>query len=375
MKKTDSRISTVSTKKVARSLSSQKKPVKVLIVSDAAHFALTDVYYGYVHAFEKLGIEYVAFPLHLYLQHHKEHICFSVIHSEAMIKENGYTHVMFIGGLNIPRKILQSFHGIVKTVVIATEDPHTFDPLKDSLDCIDYYCSNERALLKLGYDNVHYLPTAADPQTCGSIPKHALAEKYRSDIVFLGAIYPNRQKMLEGIIPFIRKNHLKLKILGHPQYVPKNSPVWEFVPPENYDTNGNVVTIPHEETIKYYCGASIVLNFFRDVSWNPVFANGKNPFNSKKIVAESLNPRAYEVPMCGSLMFLEGTREESRDVFTNDEVAFFNSVADLKKLINTHLLKAGSHESTCKMTSAAFKKVSLKHTYVNRAQELLRIIS
>lgn len=359
---------------MARSPSKSKTKTKILIVSDAAHFALTDVYYGYVHAFEKLGIEYVAFPLHHYLQHHKEHICFSVIHSEAMIKENGYTHVMFIGGLNIPRKIMQSFHNIVKTVVIATEDPHTFDPLKDSLDCIDYYCSNEKAVMKLGYKNTHYLPTAADSHSCGAVPKHILDAKYRSDIVFLGAIYPNRQKMLEGIIPFIKKNKLSLKILGHPQYVPKTSPIWEFVPKENYDAAGNVITIPHEETVKYYCGAHLVLNFFRDVTWNPVFSEG-NPFNSEKLVAESLNPRAYEVPLCGSLMLLEDSRKEAREVFTDKEVVFFSNTQDIKVALTKYLLKDGSQEISRSMAQSAFIKVSQKHTYLNRAKELLRIIS
>lgn len=351
-----------------------KTKIKILIVSDTAHFALTDVYYGYVHAFEKLGVEYVAFPLHLYMQHHKEHICFSVIHSEALVKENGYTHVMFIGGLNIPRKIIQSFHGIVKTIVVATEDPHTFDPLKDSLDCIDYYFSNERSVTKLNYKNTYYLPTAADSHSCGVLPKHTLDKKFLSDIVFLGALYPNRQKMLEGIIPFIKQNKLSLKILGHPQYVPKSSPIWEFVPKENYDSSGNIVTVPHEDTVKYYCGAHLVLNFFRDVSWNPIFTEG-NPFNSEKLVAESLNPRAYEVPLCGSLMLMEDTRAEAREVFTDKEVAFFSNVRGIKAAITKYLLKDDSKKDYTAMVNAAFLKVTQKHTYINRAQDLLRIIS
>jgi hypothetical protein len=96
---------------------------------------------------------------------------------------------MFIGGLNIPRDLLESFHG-VKTIVVATEDPHSFDPLRRNLDTIDYYFSNERAVEKWakkeGLSNVHYMPTAVDTAACGSIPRSTLDPKYLSDVCFLG---------------------------------------------------------------------------------------------------------------------------------------------------------------------------------------------
>ena len=344
-------------------------------MADAAQFALTDVYYGYCHAFDALGVDYVAYPLQHYLQHHKEHICFSVVHSEALMKDNGYTHVFFIGGLNIPRRMLASFHSAVKVVIIATEDPHTFDPLRGSLEFIDYYFSNERAVTKLGYKNVFYCPTAADHVTCGAVPKHTLDSKYFSDILFLGAIYPNRRKMLEAIIPFVKKHGLNLKVLGHPQYLPKTSPIWEFVPTANYDAVGNIRTIPHEETVKYYSGSRAILNFYRDVTWNPLFGDSKNPFNAGSIVPESMNPRAYEVPMCGSLMLLEDSRVEAREVFTDSEVGFFSTPKELRELFKKHLLTKGSIVTNVRMIQAAYIKVSGSHTYVSRAREILRIIS
>jgi spore maturation protein CgeB len=282
---------------------------------------------------------------------------------------------MFIGGLNIPPRILASFHGAVKTIIVSTEDPHTFDPLKGSLDFVDYYFTNERAVAKLGYKNVHYCPTAADQVVCGKLPKHTLDPHYRSDIVFLGAIYPNRRKMLEGIIPFVKKHNLNLKVLGHPQYLPKTSPIWEFVPPENYDAVGNIRTIPHEETVKYYCGANVVLNFFRDVTWNPLFEKEKNPFNAGSIIPESLNPRAYEVPLCGSPMLLEDTRAEAREVFDSSEVGFFSTTKQLRSQLKRLLLDDNSATVLTDMRQRAFMKVSSQHTYVNRAQEILNIIS
>lgn len=352
---------------------SPRKP-KIFLVSDTAQFALTDVYYGYAHALEKLGVEYTAYPLHQFIQHHKEHICYSVIHSEALTKENGYTHVVFIGGLNIPPRMLESFHGGVKTVVIATEDPHTFDPLRDRLDLIDYYFTNERSVCSLKYDNVHYLPTAADSQVCGAVPSYTLPASYHSDVLFLGAIYPNRHRMLKGLLPLVREFDINLKILGHPHYMDKKSPLWDYIPPENFDKNGNLKTVDHEDTVKYYNGAKIVLNFFRDVQWNPLTTDKSNPFNKGGIVPESLNPRAYEVPMCGSFMLMEDTRAEAREVFNDSQVGFFGNPRQLRSQVKKYLLRDDSEDVRNRMARSSFIKVSSQHTYVQRAQTLLKTL-
>lgn len=349
---------------------------KVFLVSDPLHFALTDVYYGYVHAFEKLGVDCTVYPLHQFLQHHKEHICMSVIHSEALIKENGYTHVFFVGGLNIPTRILESFPGNIKVGVIATEDPHNFEPNLERIKVFDYYFTNERALLNKGLPNLYYVPTAGDNVSCGALPREMLDSKYHSDILFLGAVYPNRYKMLKSLVPLVKENNLKMKIMGHPHLIKKDSPLWEFIPPENFDKNGKLTTIPHEESVKYYNGAKLSLNFFRDVTWHPLYEKGQvNPFYTQGVSPESLNPRAYEVPLCGSFMLLEDTRSEAREVFSEDEVGFFKDTRQLKSQVKKFLLKSNSSDLRVKMSQKAFVKVSTQHTYLNRAQSILNIIN
>lgn len=356
----------------------KKKPLKIFVVSDTSHFALTDVYYGYVRAFEKLGIDYVSYPLHQYKNHHKMHMCMSVIHSEALLKRNGYTHVMFIGGLNIPKTLLESFHGVVKTIVVATEDPHSFKPMEEKLPHIDYYLTNEKAMLQLGRKNIHYMPTAGDNVGCFIHPQRNLEAHHHSDILFLGALYPNRVEMLEEILPVVKENFLNLKIMGHPHGLPKESPLYKYIPPENFDANGNIVTIPHTETVKYYNGAEVVLNFFRDTTWTPGEEGLVNPHNATEIVAESLNPRAYEVPLCGSHMFLESTRKEAREVFEDDEVDFFETPEDLKALTYSYFVKNNKYAYASRdkpiKANKALLKVSSKHTYTVRAQELIKLL-
>jgi spore maturation protein CgeB len=272
---------------------------------------------------------------------------------------------VFIGGLNVPDYIFESLYHL-KSVVIATEDPHTFDPLKHKLDRINYYFSNERTIGENPrYKNTYYCPTAGNPQECGRIPRDFLDARYKSDILFLGAIYPNRRKILESIIPFVEEHNLTYKICGHVHYLPKTSPLWKYA----FD----VRTIPHLETVKYYNGARVVLNILRDTKWNPKTKSGKNPYNRSKFGAESLNPRAYEVPLCQSFMLLEDTRQEAREVFTDKEVGFFNDEDTLKKQLNYYLIGAGDRLRD-DMAFESYNTVSNKHTYFHRMKYIKSIL-
>ena len=136
------------------------KDIKVLLISDATKFALTDVYYGYKHAFNQLKIPFETFPYHNFRKITADEICYHVMHSTALIKSKGFTHIMLIGGLNIPQFMFDSLYHI-KSIVVSTEDPHSFDPLKHRLNDIDYYFSNERSIGESEkYKNTYYCPTA-----------------------------------------------------------------------------------------------------------------------------------------------------------------------------------------------------------------------
>jgi len=342
------------------------KDIKVLLISDATKFALTDVYYGYKHAFNQLKIPFETFPYHNFRKITADEICYHVMHSTALIKSKGFTHVMLIGGLNIPQFMFDSLYHI-KSIVVSTEDPHSFDPLKHRLNHIDYYFSNERSIGESEkYKNTYYCPTAASPHECGFLPLEVLEDGYKSDILFLGALYPNRRKYLEALIPLVKKHKLSYKICGHVQYLPKKSPLWEYV----YDQR----TIPHHETVKYYNGAKISLNILRDIKWNPRTKSEKNPYNKSRFKAESLNPRAYEVPLCQSFMLLEDIRAEGKEIFNTNEVGFFSDEASLIKKTKYYLLGAGAKKRE-EMAFNAYKKVAQNHTYINRLAYIRDIIT
>jgi hypothetical protein len=334
-----------------------KKPeLKILLVADTASFALTDVYYGYQRAMKSLDILHEAFPYHQSVELLSLKMSYHLIHSTALIKDNKFTHVMFIGGLNIPSFIYDNLYH-VKNVIVSTEDPHTSKPLLDNLDKIDYYFSNEKTI---GNDprfkNTYYCPTAACPFECGKLPIEQVPEKYHSDILFLGAMYPNRVKLLENLIPLVEKYKLSFKLCGHVGYMDKKSPLWKYV----FDSR----TVPHTETISYYNGAKIVLNILRDVKWNARDNSLKNPLKAS-YKAESLNPRAYEVPLCQSFMMLDDSRKEAREIFSEDEVGFFSDGESLVKTVKYYLIGKGK-DLRDEMAVRAYRKVSENHTYAHR---------
>lgn len=339
--------------------------MKLLIVSDATNFALTDVYNGYIYALQQLKIPHESHPYHHFRGICSDATCFHRIHSIVLSTHKEFTHIMFIGGLNVPEYIFDSLYHI-KSIVIATEDPHTFDPLKKKLDKINYYFSNERTIgINKKYKNTYYCPTAGDPNECGKIPREHLDDRYKSDILFLGAVYPNRRKLLESIIPFVEKYKLNFKICGHVHYIPKKSILWKYI----FDAR----TIPHQETVRYYNGAKIILNMLRDTTWNPRTKSGKNPYNRSRFNAESLNPRAYEVPLCQSFMLLEDIRSEAREIFTKNEVGFFNDEKSLIKELKYFLLGAGKNKRE-DMAFEAYRKVSDSHTYLHRMLYIQNIL-
>jgi len=340
--------------------------MKILIVSDATSFALTDVYNGYIHALDQLKISYESHPYHHFRGICSDATCFHRIHSLVLTKQKEFTHIMFIGGLNVPDYIFDSLYHI-KSIIVATEDPHSFDPLKHKLHKIDYYFTNERSIgISKKFKNTYYCPTAGDTQECGRIPRDFLDERYKSDILFLGAIYPNRRKLLESIIPFVEENNISFKICGHVHYMPKTSSLWKYV----FDAR----TIPHIETVKYYNGARIVLNMLRDITWNPRTKSQKNPYNRGKYVAESLNPRAYEVPLCQSFMLLEDTRAEAREIFTDKEIGFFSDEQSLNESLKYFLFEADESKID-NMIIKAYNRVANSHTYLHRMTYIKNILS
>jgi spore maturation protein CgeB len=339
--------------------------LNILLVSDFAKFALTDVFNGYLTALKALNIKHEFYPMHSIREFYSNDKCISLMHSNAVRTDKKFTHVIFIGGLNIPRYVLESLYN-VKSVIISTEDPHTCSPLLDNLDVIDYYFSNERSIgLSSKYANTYYCPTAGDSKNCGAIHEDFIEDKYKSDVLFLGAMYPNRVKLLEESLPFIKKNNINLKLCGHMMYMPEDTPLWEYVDRSE--------TIRHEETVKYYNGAKIVLNMFRDIEWNPRTNDECNPHNKDNFEAESMNPRCYEVPLCQSLLMTDNSRPEVREVFQEDEVATFEDGIDLSDKLEYFLLGDGK-DLRQKMAMKAFFKVSTQHTYTHRLNKILSII-
>jgi len=73
------------------------------------------------------------------------------------------------------------------------------------------------------------------------------------------------------------------------------------------------------------------------------------------------------------LQFLEDTRKEAREVFSEDEVVFFNTGKTLSDKLEYYLEGDGKFKSSA-MKSKSMIKVATKHTYTHRMKHILGCI-
>ena len=337
--------------------------MKLLLVSDSTNFSTYDVYLGYVDAFKRLGVDFVAFDLHEFNRHHLSTISLALLHSMALIKNNGITHVLFVGGCSIPKEVIESFWSVVRVGIIATDDPHSSGFTLRSIENLDWYFTNERALTG---DKIHYVPTAASVSHCGRIAN--VHERYKSDIIFVGSVYPNLVKFFEAVTPFCISHGINLKIVGHIDYVPADSII------RRWCVDSQSRTVPHDETLRWYSGAKAAINLHRDPTWHPE-TDKENPYNLASAVPESLNPRAYELALCGCFQLLDDSRAEARDYFDCREVGFFSDPESFCRAVTMSIIDDDSHALRKRMIERAAIKVQRTGTYDVRAKKIIDIIN
>jgi spore maturation protein CgeB len=232
----------------------------------------------------------------------------------------------------------------VPVVCFGTEAPYIRKEL-EAAPFYDVWFTNERRSVDLfrAYGaNAYYLPTAYDP-TCHA-PGPAKPE-YRADAVFIGGAYPERKRMLDGA----QWDGIDLRWLGTLK--------------ESNDPFAGIV--PNSEAIEWYRSSTISLNFHRTTG---DFWQGEQIDPS---MAESLGPRAYEVPACGGFL-LTDWRPEVDDVF-GDSAAVFErgNPDDLIKQVKYWLNHPDQREATARAQHEAVRP----HSYVARAAKLLEIIA
>jgi len=318
---------------------------KPLIVSSNLCWGTKAVFDGYVNAFANLGVNYGEFEYDEYCKSFSTDISRKLLLAECCNADNGYTHVIVIDGLSIPPWVLKSCR--LKKILITTEDPHSLDVLRLLHPYYDYVFSNDRNVAEMF--GLGYLPVAGDLDRILSLPDDP---SYDSDVLFLGAVYPNRLPMVRKIAEVCKEIGVKFKAIG---------PVYKC---NAADLNGVLDNrvVSTNEMLMYQKGASICINLFRDVT-------SKESSRNIEFFIEgySMNPRCYDVPICGSLL-LTDYRLEIEDVFHND------CVIDIET-VSTVLAKYAKDAAARKeMHDKQVKTVREGHLYLHRAIALTALI-
>jgi len=356
---------------------------RFMVVSTLARFASTDVFEGISSAMRELG--HFTFPYYMDKMKAFLSVDFMLkdIVASAVSVRNGFTHILFVGAVFIPRWVIDSIQRCgVKVLYWSLEDPHALDQNAKFHDWADYYFSNEVNTVKV-LPKAFYLPTAGSARVCmpPRVPLHKLPDNERNvftnDVIFAGNVYPNRQKMLEELDPFMTEKNYIFGIAGITALMEdrENSPLRKRL--INFkDSHGEELlegVVDHNFFVLLYGYAKIVLNFERDsyFEYNEKFSTNR----THKLKGESLNPRAYEIALCGGgLQMIDDKRAElqtGKALVPGEHCVVFKDIPDLKKKIEYYL----THEKErMKIVLQARQHASKNHNYTNRVSRMLMYI-
>lgn len=345
------------------SLEGKVEKMKILLVSDVHHFSTLDVYRGYVEAFKKLKVDFDLCEIHSLVRMSSvlgmtTDGAFGMCMAKMLNVDNGFTHILFVSGIQVPTWLLKSKYD-KKVGVIALDDPHASKRLLDNKKYIDYYFTNEKTFEDINA-NILYVPTATSPNL-PAMEKESIEENLRYDVLFVGTVYENRIKPLEAIAEYCKKNKLKMGIIGPLLNVHRSSTI------NDYSLNG---ILPNEQTKLAYRGSNVVLNIDRDVTWSAIEKEGNSELVYTEEEPYSINPRSYEIAGCKSTQLYINARKEAYDIF-GDNIYYANDdscVNVLDEILHT------DKSILNKKIEDSFKVVKDNHLYLNRAIKILDFI-
>jgi spore maturation protein CgeB len=226
----------------------------------------------------------------------------------------------------------------IKTAVLLTESPY-FGELEGMMaQHYDVAFTNERRSAERL--NAHYLPHAYDPRVHSIDGPHA----YATDVVFIGSMFDERRDLLNAVdwgdAEFLWRGH------------------------DMSETPKDVV--PNAETAAYYRATKIGLNHHRTTT-----SHGSGE-HIKPEEAESLGPRAYEIPSCGAFHLCDDSRAELWDVFGEWATTYRSGDADdLGRQVRYWLAHPDRREETARAQHAAVQP----HSWIVRAKQVLEAVA
>ncbi len=239
----------------------------------------------------------------------------------------------------------------VITVLWFVEDYLRFTYWREAAQYYDFVFTIQRgecikAIQAAGAREVHYLPTAADPEI--HRPIQLSGEEIRrwgSPLSFVGAGYHNRQQMFAALA------NMPFKIWGTE---------WPGCRPFDKLVQEEGRRLSPDEYIKIFNATQVNLNLHSSTE-----RDGVDPYG------DFINPRVFELAACGAFQLCD-ERSLLAEVFTpGEEIITFNNLSDLKDKISYYLEHP---EARRVIAERARARVLCEHTYAHRMQQMLEII-
>lgn len=319
--------------------------MRILFVWSSAEFATWDVARGYRAALERTGQHNIRdFRLYARMRYHRRALgdraeninLLSRIASEGIIVE-AMKHradvVLIISGLALHPDALWYLRKInVRVVTVFTESPYNdkqqreFHAVYPQMKCL----TTERTSATNGWG---YIRHAYDKD----IHKPGTPNGKDYDVLMIGTLWQERIQLLERI----DWSGINVKFIG----------TW-LAPPSPKDSSLSKYyeegCIKNDAAPDYYASAKICLNIFR-----------------RSDVAESLNPRVYELAACKAFQ-LTDHRAELDEIFDNG-VATFEAPEELEDRIRYWLAHENERQEYVEKAYAAVQP----HTFDDRVTTLM----
>lgn len=279
------------------------------------------------------------------------------------LEQNIDAALVINGMLFPPDRVIRLRRLGVPVACYGTEAPYFMDAETAIAPAYSHWFTQERKCVDHFSDYVPtiYLPMAYNPATHQPAPPDV---DHTCDVVFVGGGYPERKTLLDGA----DWNGVNLRTLGTLWDIDLDAERERFA--QTNDRPGQSQTysagaIANTETTKWHQGAAISLNIHRTMTYVETLAQ------IDPTAAESVGPRAYEIPAVGGFQLCDDARSELFDIYGDSAATFrANDSADLSRQVRYWLAHPDARERT---RAAQFEAVR-PHTWTARARTVLEAL-
>lgn len=355
--------------------------MKILLVHPGHTFATADVFDGLAAGFAAAGAEVVPFRWDKILNtvggmvqatqqvrdlddDRTEHLrafggWLAAADALTTAMEHAVDAVFVVNGMLFPAQRAYALTRLgIPVCCYGTEAPYFHEQERAICGAYTHWFTQERRSVDAYRPHaraVHYLPMAYNPATHHPAPPDP---SKACDVVFVGGGYPERKALLDGV-----------DWTGI--HMERRGTLWDidWANPPRAEPGGTVYSkgaIPNTETTAWHQSAAISLNIHRHMTTIESRA-GIAPG-----LAESLGPRAYEIPAVGGFMLCDDERPELFDVY-GEAAASFRACdsADLERQVRYWLAHPDERERRRRAQLDAVQA----HSWTARAAQVLSLIA